>query len=534
LAEPFTFARIIEAMADLAPERAAVATSDGDGGSRLSYAELDARANRCGHVLAGLGVREGDRVAVMSHNRLEWLEALVAAFKLGALVVNVNYRYTANEVAYLLADSEPTVVLAEAEYEPVLRSAMAETPSRPHLLLIGAAAGDADPAADYAALLADADPSRDFPAVAEDLYLLYTGGTTGRPKGVVWTQRDLLNGSIAAGWATGDSAALDLRTLASLVDNPPAPVMPLAPVMHGTGQWAALRSWTVAGTAALWTGRSFQADKVWTAIERLRAGVVVLAGDAMAVPLVSELERHPGRWDLSALSSLGSGGVMLSASTRATLRKLIPHVTIIDGYGGSEIGTGGTFLGIDDASLPRFQMLDKVDVLHDDLTPAAVGEPGLLAVSGATASRYWRDPVKTAEVFRFDATGKRWCLPGDSGVRNPDGTVTLLGRGSLTVNTGGEKVFVEEVETILRGHPAVSDVLVVGAPDALLGEQVAALVSLRPGAALTLDELQAFARRQLAGYKIPRRLVVGEIRRSPAGKADYRWAREIAGRPTTG
>ena len=532
MAEPFTFARIIEAIADLAPERAAVATSDGDGGTRLSYAQLDARANRCGHLFAGLGVREGDRVAVMSHNRLEWLEALVAAFKLGALVVNVNYRYTANEVAYLLADSEPTVVLAEAEYEPVLRAAMAGTPSQPHLLLIGAD-GDADPAEDYAALLSDADPSRDFPAVTEDLYLLYTGGTTGMPKGVVWTQRDLLDGSIAAGWATGDSAALDLQTLARLVDHPPAPVMPLTPVMHGNGQWTALRSWTVTGTAALWTGRSFQADKVWNAIEQLRAGVVVLAGDAMAVPLVSELDSHPGRWDLSALSALGSGGVTLSASTRATLRRLIPHVALIDGYGGSEIGTAGTFLEIDHASFPRFQMLEKVDVLLDDLAPAAVGEPGLLAVSGPTASRYWRDPVKTAEVFRVDATGKRWCLPGDSGVRNPDGTVTLLGRGSLTVNTGGEKVFVEEVEIVLRGHPAVSDVLVVGAPDALLGEQGAAVVLLRPDAALTLDELQTFARRQLAGYKVPRRLVLSEIRRSPAGKADYRWARDIAATPTS-
>ncbi len=533
MAEPFTFARIVETVADLAPERTAAATSDGDSGDRLSYAELDARANRCGHVLARLGIGEGDRVAVMSHNRVEWLEALVAAFKLGALVVNVNYRYTASEVGYLLADSEPKVVVAEAEYEPVLRSAMAEMPARPHLLLIGAAPGDADPASDYTALLAEADPVRDFPAVTEGLYLLYTGGTTGRPKGVVWTQRDLLDGSIAAGWATGDSAALDLKALASLVDRPPASVMPLAPVMHGTGQWTALRSWTVAGTAAVWTGRSFRADKVWNAIEQLQVGVAVLVGDAMAVPLVRELERYPGRWDLSALSALGSGGVVLSADTRARLHDLIPHVTIIDGYGGSEIGTGGTFLGVDRAALPRFQMLDKVSVLRDDLTPAAVGEPGLLAASGATASGYWRDPVKTAEVFRIDATGKRWCLPGDSGIRNPDGTVTLLGRGSLTVNTGGEKVFAEEVETILRGHPAVSDILIVGAPDALLGQQVTALVSLQPGAALTLDELQAFARQQLAGYKVPRRLVVGEIRRSPAGKPDYRWAREIVARPTT-
>jgi 3-oxocholest-4-en-26-oate---CoA ligase len=534
MAEQFTFARIIETVADLAPERTAVATSDGDGGERLSYAELDARANRCGHVLARLGVGEGDRVAVMSHNRVEWLEALVAAFKLGALVVNVNYRYTAGEVGYLLADSEPKVVLAEAEYEPVLRSAMAEMPARPHLLLIDSAPGGADPATDYTALLAEADPGRDFPAVTDGLYLLYTGGTTGLPKGVVWTQRDLLDGSIAAGWATGDAAALDLRSLASLVDSPPAAVMPLAPVMHGTGQWTALRSWTVAGTAAVWTGRSFRADKVWNAIERLQVAVAVLVGDAMAVPLVRELERHPGRWDLSALSALGSGGVVLSAGTRAALLDLIPHVTIIDGYGGSEIGTGGTFLGVDHGtSLPRFQMLDSVSVLRDDLTPAAVGETGLLAASGATASRYWRDPVKTAEVFQTDAAGKRWCLPGDSGIRNPDGTVTLLGRGGLTVNTGGEKIFAEEVENLLRGHPAVSDVLVVGAPDEVRGQQVAALVSLHPGAALTLDELQAFARRQLAGYKVPRRLVIGEIRRSPAGKPDYRWAREIVAGLTT-
>ncbi|SOD74057.1 acyl-CoA synthetase (AMP-forming)/AMP-acid ligase II [Jatrophihabitans sp. GAS493] len=524
----FNFASITDAVADLAPDRVAVAASDGIAVTKYTYGVLEDRGNRLAHVLQDLGVGAGDRVAVLAHNRAEWLAIMVGCFKLGALFVNVNYRYTAPEIAYVLRDSESSVVIAEAEFEAALTQALGQAGTGARVLYLDQ---DAPTDTSLDVLMSEASSERDFPPRdSVDEYMLYTGGTTGMPKGVIWTQPDLVEGAIAYGWATGGIGATDPTTIAQQLTEEVPAVMAVAPLMHGNGQWAMLRAWVLAGTATVWTGRKYDPEKLLDAAEVLRVNVIALVGDAMAKPLADALERNPERWTLSKLNAIGTGGAVLSPSTRAELRKHLPHVTIIDSFGGSEIGAActTTTTSPDDSAIPKLPITERVDILRDDLTQSAVGEEGFVGVCGPTANRYWNDPVKSAETFRVDASGKRWVLPGDKGIRNADGTFLLLGRGSLAINTGGEKVFPDEVETALKELPAVFDALVVGVRDVRYGNVVAAVVSLRPGATLTLDGLQEYLRRQLAGYKVPRDLVVvDEIRRSPAAKADYAWAREL-------
>ncbi|SOD72160.1 acyl-CoA synthetase (AMP-forming)/AMP-acid ligase II [Jatrophihabitans sp. GAS493] len=525
----FNFARLIEAVADQAPDRIAVSASDG---TSYSYGELDVRGNRFGHTLMSLGAGYGDRVAILAHNRAEWLDVMIGCFKLGALIVNVNYRYTAGEIAHVLRDSGAAVVVAEAEFAGVLHDALQQAGTSPRILFLDQ---DAPEESAYSARVASADAGRDFPPhEGVDEYLLYTGGTTGLPKGVVWTQEDLVNGAVAYGWAVGGTGFTDPSAIAQRLTEEVPVVMAVAPLMHGNGQWAMLRAWTLAGTAAIWAGRRFEADKLLDSLERMQVNIVSLVGDSMAKPLLAEIERDPNRWDLSALSAIGSGGAVMSPQTKAAIRRMLPHVTVIDGYGGSEFGTAGTLTGEDDATFPRFDAAaDRVQVVRDDLSPVTAGEQGLVAVGGAVASRYWNDPVKSAQVFRVDGTGKRWATPGDSAIRNSDGTFSLLGRGSLAINTGGEKVYPDEVETALKTYPAIRDALVVGVPDPLYGQRIAAVVSRNEsaegvyGADLSVAQLQDHLRSRLAGFKIPRLVaVVSEIRRSPAGKADYLWARQ--------
>lgn len=520
-------ADLFEAVTDTFPHRSAVATSDG---RRYTYSELDDRANRCAHLLGDIGVSHGDRVAVISHNRIEWLELILGCFKLGALFVNVNYRYTAAEINHVLDDSEPSVVVVEPDFADIAAASMPEMRHRPRVLVLDDAAGNKSSGhACFGALVSSADPTRRFAARSgDDEYLLYTGGTTGLPKGVVWTQHNLFYGALAGQWGTDQAAVVDTDEVVRRNNGSNVVVLAASPLMHGNGQWAVFRAWAAAGTAVLWTGRRFDAARLWDTVERFRATLMVVVGDAMTLPLLEELRRNPQRWDLTSLSHLGSGGAVLSARAKAKINSELPHVTVIDGYGVTEAGSIGTRTGVAAHELPRFDVRPGTTVLSEDLAEAPVGQPGMLAVCGPVATGYWRDPAKTAQVFRTDAAGTRWAIPGDFAIKNGDGSITLLGRGSLSINTGGEKVFPDEVETVLKAHPAVRDTLVVGTPDPVLGEAVAAVVAARPRTRIDLDSLQLHARQFLAGYKIPRSLVVvDEIRRSPAGKADYSWARDI-------
>lgn len=519
-------ADLFETVADIAPERKALALSDG---TTYSYKQMDERANRCGHMLSSLGVEAGDRVAIVARNRVEWLDVLLGCFKIRAMAVNVNYRYTAREIAHVLDDCEAAVVIVEAEFADTVLDGVEKLSRRGQVLVVdGEARQGIESAACYPTLLALEAPTRGFPERSgNDGYLLYTGGTTGLPKGVYWTHECLIQGALSGGVSTGQLISDAVN--AQWDQRPAVASMAVAPLMHGNGQWAVLRAWASAGTAVVWAGKTFDAARVWGTVESFEVAIMSVVGDAMASPLVEELQRDSNRWDLSSLVAFGSGGAVLSAPVKDRLRKALPDVQIIDGYGGSEVGNLGTSGHASNENPPRFQVRPGVAVLTNDLTEAAVGEVGIVAVSGATASAYWGDDAKTAEVFRTGSDGRRWAVIGDNGTLNQDGTITLLGRGSLVVNTGGEKVFPDEVESVIKEHPAIADSLVVGVADSLLGEHVAAVVSVRTGDTVDLTALQAFARQRLAGYKIPRTLVVvDEIRRSPAGKADYSWARKIA------
>lgn len=519
-------ADIFEDISDVVPSRLAVALPDG---SCYTYGDMDIRANRCGHMLEGLGVLRGDRVAVLARNRIEWLDVLLGCLKIGALVANVDYRFTASELEFLLADCDPTVVVVEPDFVESVADCLPRLQHTPCVLVLNEEfSAVSEGMLSYAEVWTSAEPTRNFaPRRGDDGYLLYTSGTTGMPKGVLWTQHELSVGALSGG-VESETLVMDPFDIRTRAEVPAATTLVSAPLMSGSGQWAVLRTWVAAATAVVWTGQCLDAERFWDTVQRFAVSVTSVVGDAMAIPLVEALERHPGRWSLCSLRAFESGGAVLSPHVRAALRTSLPAVTVIDRYGGSESGTIGTLADPGDGTPPAFEVRSGVRVVRHDMTEAPIGESGLLAASGAIARGYWRDERRTSEVFRTDQTGRRWAVFGDNAIRNADGTVSLLGRESLVVNTGGEQVFPDEVESVLKRHPAVLDAVVVGADDPTLGEHVAAVVALRAAQDLDLAMLQEHSRRYLVGYKIPRSLIiVDELRRSPAGNADYRWAKEM-------
>jgi fatty-acyl-CoA synthase len=487
-------------------EAAATATPGADAlvvdGERWTFAQLDDRVNRLAEVLALQGIAREDRVGVLLGNTNEHVEALLACFKLRALAVNLNTRLVAGELAELLELSQAEVVVHEDDLGDLLP---------PHVMGIPRGPG-------YEAALAAADPSPPDPAggrSGEDLYVLYTGGTTGRPKGVLWRHEDLRFAALA-----GD---LDLGARRVLV---------ACPLFHGTGQWMALAAILAGGTVITTRARSVEPDRVWGLAESERATHLVLVGDAYARPLVEALEADPGRWRLGDLTVVLSGGAQLSPDVTARLLAALPCAMVVDGYGATETGGHARLVsvaGSSPATTTGFRVGDDTAVLDDDLHPIPRGDPteGWLARRGPLPLGYDGDPEATAQTFPV-VDGVRWSVPGDRARWLDAGRVEILGRGALSINTGGEKVHPEEVEGVLRGHPAVADAVVVGTPDERWGELITAVVAAAPGASVTLEELVAHCRGVLAPFKAPRRLVlVPEVRRSAAGKPDYRWARSL-------
>jgi len=515
---PFQLGEVFEIVADAVPDRPALITED----VQMTYAELDDRATRLANHLVSLGVERGDRVAIHAANCPEWVEAFYACAKLGAPAVNVNQRYVAEELRYLYNDADCKVAVVGADYAPNLDAIAGDLPSLEHRLVIGD---------DYEAALAAASAERNFVGrTDDDLYLLYTGGTTGMPKGVMWRHEDIL-------FAALNAIRFDLPADSpdqfgtEAADNPnPLRLMALGPMMHGGGQWVMGNAHVAGGTFVLYTGARFDPEAVLDLAAASRANTLGTIGDAMVRPLAEALARpdRPER-DLSQLVSLGNGGAPLSAKVREQFSAAMPDVLIRDSYGGSETGSAGSrFDGKEGYASPRFEARPDTTVLNEDGQPCAVGEVGTLARTGHIPLGYWRDPVKTAATF-IEVDGTRWVLSGDFARIEEDGTITLLGRGSVCINTGGEKVYPEEVEAALKHHPAVADVAVVGIPHERWGEQVTALVQLRDGHGATADELRDAARERVADYKVPKEVVtVDAVMRTPVGKVDYVWARDHA------
>ena len=532
----WNLADLYESVVDVIGDRTAVVVPNAAGGRReFTFEQQEARINRLAHALAERGVGPGDKVGVYGYNGNEWIEAQWAAWKLRAVPVNVNYRYVEGELQYLLDNSDAAAVVHGAEFAPLLAHIRGDLPKlKAALAWADGTEVDLEAAGseDYEEALASSSPERDFePRSNDDLYILYTGGTTGMPKGVMWRHEDFFLATIgpivtALADPIEDPAELATRTAA----NTPGCGFPVSPLMHGAAQWVAIGNALQGTKMALSTARHMDPMEVWGIAADEKAMVMNLVGDAQARPLVEALAEDPDRFDLSSLFLISSGGAILSPAVKERYAEILPNVIMYDALGASETGYQGTHAGSDDQGRPRFFFGDHTIVLDDDGKPTTPGDGvvGRLARRGHLPLGYYKDEKKTAETFPT-INGERWVIPGDMAIAEADGTITLLGRGSVSINSGGEKIYPEEVELVLKGHPDVFDAVVVGVPDERWGEHVTAVIVARPGTQPTVEELHDYVKGRIASYKAPREVViVDEMVRSPSGKADYRWARATA------
>ncbi|TYK50847.1 acyl-CoA synthetase [Actinomadura decatromicini] len=522
MARSYNPADLLELLAAAGPDRPALVAGD----VRRTFRQLNERASRVGHHLAAAGVRPGEHVAILAHNRAEWIESMLGAFKIRAVPVPVNYRYVAAELRHVLADSDSVALIGERSLLAKAQEIRGDLAKLRHVIVLeDGADGEIPDAVEYEKALAEADPGDDFPERSnDDRYIMYTGGTTGYPKGVEWRVEDIFFGALGGGNVLGDPIGSP-EEIAANAEQPATAVLDCAPVMHGAGQWVAFMGLFGGSKVVLYTDHAFDAGKALRLVAEERANVLMLVGDAMAWPVARALAE--GEYDTSSLMGIASGGAPLTDGAKKALSERLPNVVFLDNYGASETGACGPSVGGKEGTA-RFDMNPDVAVLDDDLNPVAPGQIGRLARKGHIPIGYYNDPEKTASTFFTASDGTRWSVPGDFASLEEDGTIVLLGRGSLVINTGGEKVYPEEVEVALKDHPDVYDAVVVGVQDERFGQRVAAVVAPRPGATVTLDALTEFCRGRLAGYKLPRQItVVDEVRRTAVGKSDYKWARSV-------
>ena len=521
------------------------------GDRRCSYAELADRVDRLAAWMAAHGVGPGDHVGVHLVNGIEYVEALLAAWALRAVPINVNFRYQAGELAHLYDDGELVGVVHQRSFAARIAAIADGVPNVGWYLAVDDPPGQAVAPDDevvaalealgsvpYEEAVIDTAPGGPWPARADDdRYIIYTGGTTGLPKGVVWRQDDAFFACIGG----GDPMRLQgpVSSPAEVVDRivgGPFVFFPVAPLMHAAGQWTAL-SWLLAGGTVVLLPGSLDPHAVWQAVVDEGVNVMAVVGDAVVRPLLDAWDEHGG-YEVTSLVSIGSGGAPLSPALKERLMAALPDVGVVDGFGSSETGAQGS-QRLEPGQRPgggvtAFRPYGEVTTVLDEASfePVAPGSGvvGRVARRGHIPLGYHNDPDKTAATF-VEAAGHRWVLTGDLATVEADGQITLLGRGSACINTGGEKVYPEEVEGVLKSHPAVYDVTVVGVPDERWGQAVTAVVQPVAGAEPTVEDLTAHVRGALAGYKVPRRVIlVDEVVRSPAGKPDHRWARSVADR----
>jgi acyl-CoA synthetase (AMP-forming)/AMP-acid ligase II len=466
-------------------------------------------------------------------NGTEYVETMLACFKIRAVPVNVNYRYVTRELEHLYADAGLVGLVFHRRFGASVVGALGSMTERRAVLEVDDGAAPVGGGPEYEEALARSTEGRDFPArSAADLYCVYTGGTTGLPKGVMWRHDDIFFAAMGGGdpFSSGDHITR-AEELAERVLRPGVTALAIPPFMHAAGHWLAFSTLYGGGTVVTTSDGGFDPVEVWRLVEAERANALVVVGDAMARPLLDALAADPGRFDLSSLMAVGSGGAVLSPSTKAQLADLLPGRIVADRFGSSETGqVGGEPPADDPFGPPRLRIDGRTAVLDADLEPVVPGSGvvGRLARGGHVPLGYLGDPEASAATF-VEKDGARWALPGDHATVAEDGTITVLGRGSLCINTGGEKVFPDEVEAALKGHPAVADALVVGVDDERFGQRVVALVQVRAGQDVGPDELQAHGHGLLTGYKVPRQLIfVPEIVRSPSGKPDYPHAQAVA------
>ena len=527
----WNYAEIWESVAAAVPARPAQI----QGERVLSWADFDRRANGLARALLDAGLGRQAKVAAYLYNGPEYLETYYAAFKAGLAPVNTNYRYVADELIYLFDNADAEAVVFHAAFAATVEEIRPRLP-KVRLWIAVAQGGHAAPefAADYETL-AEREVGRvvaPWGRSGDDLLILYTGGTTGMPKGVMWRQEDLIfvlgaGGNVLLGVPPLESPE---EAGAKALAAERALVIAAAPLMHGTSQFTALGGLTAGGAVACLPSRHFDAIEFWQEADRLKATSAAIVGLAFAAPMLAALEANPRRWDLSSLRRLGSSGVVWSMENKQGLLKHLPECMIYDSLGSSEaVGMAGSssVAGVT-AETAKFMVGPSSAVFTEDgrRVAAGSGERGMLAVSGFLPVGYYKDPEKTARTFPV-YEGKRWSVPGDFATVEADGSLRLLGRGSQVINTGGEKVFPEEVEEAIKRYPGVKDAAVVGAPDPRFGERICAVVEVGAGEAPTLAEISEHVRKHLAAYKTPRELVLAPVDRAANGKLDYRAMRAL-------
>lgn len=508
-------ADIIEVMADHVGDRTALVTSD----AIRSYGELDMRATRLANHLAEHGVGPGDHVGIHAMNCVEWAEAFYACFKIRAIPVNVNYRYVEAELCHLYDDSDCVAVIVAPEFVDALDQVADALPGLKHRLVLGE---------EYEAALAAASPERSFGERSpDDVYLVYTGGTTGLPKGVMWRQEDIVLGALNAYRQGAPIADVEQLGRDAAANPTPLTLMMMGPLMHGGSQWAMGNVHVAGGTALVYSKPTFDAQAVLHMAADGGANSLSVIGDAMARPIADAiLDPDIVTPDLPALMAISNGGAPISVGVRERLGKALPDKMIVDSYGSSETGTTGINPDPSDHAVPRFMTGPETTVLDSDLQHCAPGVVGMLAKSGNIPLGYHKDPEKTAATFPV-VDGQRWVIAGDLARIEDDGSISVLGRDSVSINSGGEKISPEEVESALGQHPAVGDVAVVGTPSERWGEQVTALVQAAAGT--EPEALREHCRGLIADYKIPKQvLMVDLVPRTPVGKVDYKAARTVA------
>jgi acyl-CoA synthetase (AMP-forming)/AMP-acid ligase II len=531
----FNIADMFELVADAVPDRKALICGE----QMASFQQLDRRANRMAHYLSARGVGAGDHVGLYMYNCNEFLEGMMACFKIRAVPVNVNYRYVQDELQYIFDNSDMVACIHHREFVPHIEEVMANVPGLRTFVAVDDDSGEALERIDsveFEAAMADQRDDRDFGERAdEDLFLLYTGGTTGMPKGVMWPHKAVFFAAMGGGgWFHPDGAITAPEQISSRIMEFPIVGMALAPLMHGACWWYACIQLLAGNAVVLNPNRSLDGEQVWDIVAREKVNAISIVGDAMAIPLLDALKKNPDRWDLSAVFSVGSGGAVFSESKQQEFKEHFPNVFLTNSFGSSESGNMGMDSGQKKGegglgNVVRSEFMDVItDVEGEPHRQVSPGETGIFARSGHIPVGYYNDAEKTARTF-VEVSGKTWLLTGDEARLEEDNSITVYGRGSNCINSGGEKIFPEEVEQALKAHPDIFDCLVVATPDERFGSKVTAVIATREGKRLSLEEVQVEARKHIAGYKVPRELhIVAEVPRAPSGKPAYPKASEIA------
>ena len=533
----FNIADMFELVADKAADREALICGD----YRTTYKEFDERSNQLAHYLSSQGVKAGDHVGLYAYNSGEYLEGMMACFKIRAVPINVNYRYVGEELAYIFTNADIVACIHGREFIPQLKEISGQLSKVTTYISLEDGSGEdlsVTGSVDYKQALEGQSTARDFEKRScDDLFILYTGGTTGYPKGVMWPHENVFFAAMSGGGAFSGNPCVEPGDIVDRMAEHPMGGIALAPLMHGASWWYGCIMLLSGNKLVLNPNKSLKGEQVWDIVEKEKLNLIQIVGDAMAIPLLETLKENEGRWDLSTVFNIGSGGAVFSEAKQQEFREAFPNCFITNAFGSSESGQMGKDSGSKKdeengglGNVDRSEFMDVIITEEDGShRHAKPGEVGDFSRSGHIPRGYYNDPEKTAKTF-VPVEGKTWLLTGDQAKLEADGqSITVYGRGSNCINSGGEKIFPEEVEQALKAHPEVYDCLVVATPHERWGSQVTAVVSTKKGAKPSLESLQEEARKHIAGYKVPRELhIADEIGRLPNGKPDYKWAKDYA------